>query len=162
MASRNTDNALHVPVARRRRAPKRVDAFGAFSESFARFMGTPSFIGWMAILIGIWLAWNIWAPASLRFDPYPFQFLTLGLSVQASFAAPLILLAQSRQEQRDKLGLENDRAMAAQSRSDVDFLAREMADISLKIQNMATRDYMAKQFSSLAERIDKLPPANSS
>ena len=103
----------------------------------------------MSCFIGVWLAWNVWAPQELRFDPYPFQFLTLGLSLQASYAAPLILLAQNRQEERDKLSLENDRALLSQSRSDMDFLAREMADINMKMNKVATRDFIAKQIATL-------------
>ncbi len=136
---------------RKRHSP---DRFGAFSEAFARYMGTPSFIGWMSCFIGAWLAWNVWAPQELRFDPYPFQFLTLGLSLQASYAAPLILLAQNRQEERDKLSLENDRALLSQSRSDMDFLAREMADINMKMNKVATRDFIAKQIAALESSVN--------
>ena len=150
MSRRDDQSILSQPRANRLRGgSRRPDAFGAFSEAFARFMGTPSFIGWMTLIIGVWLSWNVWAPEAWRFDPYPFQFLTLGLSLQASYAAPLILLAQNRQEQRDKISLENDRALLAQSRSDVDFLAREMADINFKMRNIATREFISRQFNSL-------------
>lgn len=121
-------------------------------------MGTPSFIAWMTVIIGVWLAWNVWAPEQWRFDPYPFQFLTLGLSLQASYAAPLILLAQNRQEQRDKISLDNDRALLAQSRSDVDFLAREMADINFKMRTIATRDFISRHFNTLESLLASTNP----
>ena len=78
------------------------EAFGRLSERIARFLGTGRFIVWMTITIIVWVAWNVWAPEALRFDPFPFLFLTLALSLQASYAAPLILLAQNRQDDRDR------------------------------------------------------------
>lgn len=136
--------------SRRRKWHRRTpDSFGSFSETFARFMGTPAFIGWMSLFIGVWLLWNVWGPPEMQFDPYPFQFLTLGLSLQASYAAPLILLAQNRQEMRDRESLENDRALLSQSRTDVDYLAREMADINLKMREVATRDFLLKRIARL-------------
>lgn len=136
-----------VGMRRRRLLPP--DQFGVVPDAFARHMGTPAFIVWMAVVIGIGLGWNIWAAPEWRFDPYPFQFLTLRLSVQASFAAPLILLAQNRQEFRDRVGLELDRQTLAQSRADTDFLAREIADLNRKVGEVSTRNYLAK-------RLDKL------
>src|SRR5215467_8147340 len=103
------------------------DAFGVFAEQFARFMGTARFLMWMTVFVVAWIGWNTTAPAHLRFDEYPFIFLTLMLSLQASYAAPLILLAQNRQEARDKLQYERDRDVDARTRADMEFLAREMA-----------------------------------
>lgn len=134
-------------LRRRRLLPP--EQFGVLSEAIARYMGTPAFIGWMAVIIGVWLGWNIWSAPEWRFDPYSFQFLTLGLSVQASFAAPLILLAQNRQEFRDRVDLELDRETLAQSRADTDFLAREIADINRKLGEVGSRNYIAK-------RLDKI------
>ena len=105
------------------------DAFGSFAESAARFMGTGKFIMWMTIFVISWIALNtvvvIWKP----WDPYPFILLNLAFSTQASYAAPLILLAGNRQEARDRVSMEHDREVAAQSRADMDFLAREIASL---------------------------------
>ena len=119
------------------------DAFGAFAEGFARFMGTARFLAWMTVIVVVWVLWNV--PAGFdrpRFDPFPFIFLTLVLSLQASYAAPLILLAQNRQEARDRVGLDADREQAAQSRADMDFLAREIASLRMSVGELATRDYV--------------------
>jgi uncharacterized membrane protein len=119
------------------------DAFGAFAEGFARFMGTARFLAWMTVIVVAWVLWNIPAgPDRPRFDAYPFIFLTLILSLQASYAAPLILLAQNRQEARDRVGLDADREQAAQSRADMDFLAREIASLRMSVGELATRDYV--------------------
>lgn len=118
------------------------DAFGAFAEGFARFMGTARFLAWMTLIILVWIVWNVIGPRSLRFDEFPFIFLTLALSLQASYAAPLILLAQNRQEARDRISVEEDRRVAAQSRADMDFLAREIASLRMSVGELATRDYI--------------------
>ena len=119
------------------------DAFGAFAEGFARFMGTARFLAWMTLIIICWVLWNIpLGPPRPRFDEYPFIFLTLILSLQASYAAPLILLAQNRQESRDRVALERDREQAAQSRADMDYLAREIAGLRMSVGELATRDYL--------------------
>ncbi|MFP5283407.1 MAG: DUF1003 domain-containing protein [Actinomycetes bacterium] len=118
------------------------DTFGRFAEGFARLMGTARFLMGMTIVIVIWLVWNAVGPERLRFDGYPFIFLTLMLSLQASYAAPLILLAQNRQEARDRVALERDRAQTAQSRADMDFLAREIAGLRMSVGELATRDYV--------------------
>lgn len=121
------------------------DTFGVFAERFARFMGTARFLIWMTIFILVWVAWNIWAPASMRFDEYPFIFLTLMLSLQASYAAPLILLAQNRQEARDRIQADDDRRQAAQARADMEFLAREIASVRMSIGEVATRDFIRNE-----------------
>jgi uncharacterized membrane protein len=122
------------------------DAFGKFAEGFARFMGTARFLAGMTIIIIIWLIWNVpLGPPRPQFDEYPFIFLTLMLSLQASYAAPLILLAQNRQEARDRIGIEQDRARAAQSRADMDFLAREIASLRMSVGELATRDFIRSE-----------------
>ena len=119
------------------------DAFGAFAEGFARFMGTARFLAWMTLIVIAWVLWNVpGGPDRPRFDEYPFIFLTLMLSLQASYAAPLILLAQNRQEARDRVGIDADREQAAQSRADMDFLAREIAGLRMSVGELATRDYV--------------------
>ena len=122
------------------------DAFGKFAEGFARFMGTARFLAGMTVVIICWVLWNIpVGPPRPRFDEYPFIFLTLVLSLQASYAAPLILLAQNRQESRDRVGLEQDRERAEQSRADMDFLAREMASLRMSVGDLATRDFIRSE-----------------
>jgi uncharacterized membrane protein len=125
------------------------DAFGKFAEAFARFMGTARFLFGMTVVIVLWLLWNVpLGPPRPRFDEYPFIFLTLILSLQASYAAPLILLAQNRQEARDRVALERDREQAAQSRADMDFLAREIAGLRMSVGELATRDYLRSELRS--------------
>lgn len=121
------------------------DAFGQFAEGFARFMGTARFLIWMSIFIIIWIVWNLTMPSTVRFDEYPFIFLTLMLSLQASYAAPLILLAQNRQEARDRINVDNDRKQSAQSRADMDFLAREIASVRMNVGELATREYIRNE-----------------
>ena len=141
---------LNTPGPRRRLQLPRVnldqDAFGAFAEGFARFLGTAKFLAWMTLIIILWVLWNLpGGPPRPRFDEYPFIFLTLMLSLQASYAAPLILLAQNRQEARDRVGLDADRQQAAQSRADMDFLAREIASLRMSVGELATRDYVRSE-----------------
>jgi uncharacterized membrane protein len=125
------------------------DAFGKFAEGFARFMGTARFLAWMTVIIVLWVIWNApIGPPRPRFDEYPFIFLTLILSLQASYAAPLILLAQNRTEARDRVALDRDRAQAAQSRADMDFLAREIASLRMSVGELATRDYLRSELRS--------------
>ncbi len=145
---------LNTPGRERRWFPRlKMDSetFGNFAEGFARWMGTAQFIAWMTIFIVLWIGWNVWAPASLRAEEYPFQFLTLLLSLQASYAAPLILLAQNRQEARDRVILETDRQVAAQSRADMDFLAREIASLRMRINDMPTREFIRGELRDLLE-----------
>lgn len=133
------------------------DAFGSFAESFARWMGTANFLIWMSIAIIAWVVWNVLAPASLAPDPFPFLFLTLALSLQASYAAPLILLAQNRQEARDRVSLEHDREVAAQSRADMDFLAREIASLRMRMNDVATRDFIRSELRDLLDELGREP-----
>ena len=112
-------------------------------------MGTARFLAWMTVIIVIWVIWNSpIGPPRPRFDEYPFIFLTLILSLQASYAAPLILLAQNRTEARDRVALDRDRAQAAQSRADMDFLAREIASLRMSVGELATRDYLRSELKS--------------
>src|ERR671921_2146982 len=113
------------------------EAFGRWSESIARYMGTAKFIVYMTVVIGAWFAWNTLAPANLRFDPYTFTFLTLILSLQASYAAPLILLAQNRQADRDRLVAEQDRARDERGLADTEYLTREVASLRIALRDVA-------------------------
>jgi uncharacterized membrane protein len=127
------------------------DAFGVFAEQFARFMGTARFLMWMTVVVVFWIAWNSLAPHDLRFDNYPFIFLTLILSLQASYAAPLILLAQNRQESRDKVIAEQDRQANARAHADMEFLAREVASLRMAVGEVATRDFLRSELRSLRD-----------
>jgi uncharacterized membrane protein len=127
------------------------DAFGVFAEQFARFMGTARFLMWMTVFVVCWVGWNTLAPPNLRFDEYPFIFLTLMLSLQASYAAPLILLAQNRQESRDKVVGEQDRQANARAHADMEFLAREVASLRMAVGEVATRDFLRSELRSLRD-----------
>ncbi|MBO9521662.1 MAG: DUF1003 domain-containing protein [Nocardioidaceae bacterium] len=137
-----------------RREPDQ-DRFGRFAEQFARFMGTARFLIYMTLFVGVWILWNLLAPEDLRFDDYPFIFLTLMLSLQASYAAPLILLAQNRQELRDRVVNEQDRQANARAHADMEFLAREVASLRMAIGEVATRDFLR---SELRDLLDQLAP----
>ena len=132
------------------------DVFGVFAEQFARFMGTARFLIYMTALVAIWVLWNALAPEDLRWDDYPFIFLTLMLSLQASYAAPLILLAQNRQEERDRASAEADRRANARAQAATEYLARELAAIRLSVGEMPTRDYLDDQLARLAKEIESL------
>ncbi len=137
-----------------RRPTLNTDAFGSFAESFARYMGTARFLTWMTAVVVLWVVWNILAPDDLRFDDYPFIFLTLALSLQASYAAPLILLAQNRQEARDRVVAEQDRQAATRSRADMEFLAREVASLRMAVGEVATRDFLRSELRSLLSDLE--------
>jgi len=139
---------------RRRMGSTDTDRFGRFAEAFARFMGTARFLIWMTIFIVIWVVWNAtWGPDRPRWDSSPFIFLTLILSLQASYAAPLILLAQNRQEERDRVQQERDRRAGAQSHADMEFLAREVASIRLGLGEVATRDFIRGELRDILETL---------
>ncbi|MCO8272531.1 DUF1003 domain-containing protein [Actinoplanes sp. TRM 88003] len=131
------------------------EAFGRWSEGIARYMGTAQFIVWMTLVIAAWFAWNTLAPAGWRFDPYTFTFLTLILSLQASYAAPLILLAQNRQTDRDRLGMEEDRRRAAMQKADTEYLTREIASLRIALGEVATRDFLRSELTRLADELDE-------
>jgi uncharacterized membrane protein len=139
-----------------RRPALDADAFGVFAESFARYMGTAKFLLWMSFFVAAWIAWNVLAPADLRFDEFPFIFLTLMLSLQASYAAPLILLAQNRQEQRDKVVAAQDRQANARAHADMEFLAREVASLRMSVGEVATRDFLRSELRGLLGDIEEL------
>ncbi len=129
------------------------DAFGHATEGFARFMGTPQFLVYMTVFVVIWLAWNTWAPVEWQFDSLAlgFTLLTLMLSLQASYAAPLLLLAQNRQDDRDRVSLQQDRQRAERNLSDTEYLTRELASLRIALREVATRDYVRAELRSLLE-----------
>ncbi|SER47184.1 Uncharacterized membrane protein [Propionibacterium cyclohexanicum] len=128
------------------------ESFGQFAELIARFMGSPTFILWMSVFVVVWISLNVLGGWK-HWDPYPFILLNLAFSTQASYSAPLILLAQNRQEARDKLSLDDDRRVAAQSRADMDFLAREVASLRASVGEVATRDFVR---SELRDQLEEL------
>ena len=129
------------------------EQWGRLSERIARFIGSWRFIAWMTLVIVTWLLWNIFAPEDLKPDPYPFIFLTLLLSLQASYAAPLILLAQNRQADRDKVQYLEDREMTDRLVADTEYLAREIAALRMALGEVATRDYLRAELRDLADEI---------
>jgi uncharacterized membrane protein len=134
---------LDQPRVERRGPRLRVDAeaFGQWTEKFARFLGTGRFLVMMTAVIVAWVVGNA-IPGFPHPDKYPFLFLTLALSLQASYAAPLILLAQNRQDDRDRVNLEADREEARESKADLEYLAREIAAIRMALGEVATRDFL--------------------
>jgi uncharacterized membrane protein len=150
---------LDVPKETRRPIVRRPqldsDAFGRFAETFARFMGTARFLIYMTLFVVVWLAYNGLAPKASQFDGYPFIFLTLMLSLQASYAAPLILLAQNRQEDRDRVIAEQDRTANTRAHADMEFLAREMASLRMALGEVATRDYVRSELRSLMQELEE-------
>ncbi|HOB05289.1 MAG TPA: DUF1003 domain-containing protein [Propionibacteriaceae bacterium] len=148
---------LNTPGPRRRSLFPSIklnsEVFGSFAETFARFMGTAGFLFGMSVFIVAWIVINNLVPTWFK-DPFPYMLMTLMLSVQASYAAPLILLAQNRQEARDRIMVEDDRRTAAQSRADMDFLAREIASLRMRLGEVATRDFVRAELRDLLEELD--------
>lgn len=156
MAER-TLNRLDLPREIRRGLPRPTydaEAFGRLSERIARFIGTGRFIVYMTVVIIAWIVWNVSAPPDLRFDPYPFILLVLGLSIQASYAAPLILLAQNRQADRDRVMYEQDRAASERGMADTEYLTREVAGLRLAMGDVVTRDYLRSELRTMLEELD--------
>ena len=135
-----------------------VEAVGRFSESIARFLGTGRYLLVQTILVIVWIVLNLFA-VKLRWDPYPFILLNLAFSTQAAYAAPLILLAQNRQENRDRVALEEDRRRAEQTKADTEYLARELAALRLAVGEVATRDYLRRELEELRDVLNELQPA---
>jgi uncharacterized membrane protein len=134
------------------------DMFGRFSESIARYLGTARFLVWQSVIIVVWIAYNTLAPDAWQFDPWDrgLVLLTLVLSLQASYAAPLILLAQNRQEGRDRTQAELDRTVAERTQADTEFLAREIAGVRLMLADAVTGDELREQLTDLKAAVDKL------
>lgn len=130
------------------------EAFGALSERVARFIGSWRFIAYMTAFIVAWVAWNIFAPDNLKPDPYPFIFLTLLLSLQASYAAPLILLAQNRQADRDRVQYQDDRGNTEMLIADTEYVTREIAALRGNLSEVVTRDYLRAELRAFLETLD--------
>ncbi len=143
---------LDQPAGYRRAWRPRMDpdGVGRGAEAFARFMGTGRFLLYMTAFIIVWIILNVVGLLG-RWDPYPFILLNLCFSVQASYAAPLILLAQNRQDDRDRVGLEQDRQQAERNLADTEFLAREIAALRIALSEVATRDFVRSELRELLE-----------
>lgn len=159
MSESTARQRLDTPRTSRRSLSFNLDpeAVGQFSESIARFLGTGRYLLWQTVLVIVWISLNLFA-IRWRWDPYPFILLNLAFSTQAAYAAPLILLAQNRQENRDRVALEEDRRRAAQTKADTEYLARELAALRLAIGEVATRDYLRRELDELREVIEQSQP----
>ncbi len=158
-AGRSRRPGLDTPRTAHRSLPRfSVDPelFGRWSEAFARFMGTAWFIVGMTVFVAVWLGWNTYAPLPAQFDPRRLNYtlLTLILSLQASYAAPLILLAQNRTADRDRVALEQDRQRAERALADTEYLAREVAALRIALREVATRDFVRSELRSLLEELN--------
>jgi uncharacterized membrane protein len=131
------------------------EAVGRLSERIARFLGSWRFIGYMTMFIVAWVTWNSFGPKNLRFDEWQFIGLTLLLSLQASYAAPLILLAQNRQADRDRVQYQEDRARTDRLIADTEYLMREIASLRVALGEIATRDYIRSELRDLLDDLDE-------
>jgi uncharacterized membrane protein len=157
MAESHTRRRLDQPrSARRFTMDIDPESFGRFSEKLARFLGTGTFLFWQTLIVICWITINLVA-VNYRWDPYPFILLNLAFSTQAAYAAPLILLAQNRQDDRDRITLEEDRARVAQTKADTEYLARELAALRVAIGEIATRDYLRGELERLREDLAEQP-----
>jgi len=133
------------------------DRFGRFTEWVARNMGTPLFLLGLTLFVAAWILWNTFAPEPLRFDSIELGFiaLTLVLSLQASYAAPLILLAQNRQDDRDRVQIEQDRQRAERNLADTEYLAREVVALRLAVKDLASKEFIRAELRSALEELDR-------
>jgi uncharacterized membrane protein len=157
MSESSTRGRLDTPRTSRFTVNVDPEAVGRFSESIARFLGTGRYLAVQTVMVIVWVALNLFA-VSLRWDPYPFILLNLAFSTQAAYAAPLILLAQNRQENRDRVALEEDRRRAAQTKADTEYLARELAALRLAVGEVVTRDFLRRELEELRDMLNELPP----
>lgn len=157
MADYNARPDLDTPIAGQRRKLINLDAdaVGRTAENVARFFGTGQYLMWQTLIVIVWIGLNIggfwW-----NWDPYPFILLNLAFSTQAAYAAPLILLAQNRQEDRDKIALNADRRRSEQTKADTEFLARELAGVRLALGDMVSRDYLRHELEDLRGLLERM------
>ena len=147
---RSDRSDLSVPRGVGRPSLYDADAFGRFSESLARFLGTGRYLAGQTVFVIFWIILNT-IGIIRHWDPYPFILLNLAFSTQAAYAAPLILLAQNRQESRDKVIAEQDRQANARAHADMEFLAREVASLRMAVGEVATRDFLRSELRSLRD-----------
>lgn len=156
-STRNSSARLDQPLdrSRTRRPSYDPEKFGRLSERVARHIGSWVFIAWMTVVVVAWVSWNVFAPEQWKPDAYPFIFLTLLLSLQASYAAPLILLAQNRQMDRDRVQFQEDRSRNERILADSDYLAREIAGLRTAMGEVATRDFLRGELRDLLDDINQ-------
>jgi len=147
---------LDQPQLGRRRLEVDPESFARLSERIARFLGTGRFLVIQSVIVAVWIVLNLVLVGVWRWDPYPFILLNLAFSTQAAYAAPLILLAQNRQDDRDRVSLEEDRSRAERTKADTEYLARELAALRIALGEVATRDYLRGELDRIAERLDTL------
>ncbi|MEE9242554.1 MAG: DUF1003 domain-containing protein [Mycobacterium sp.] len=156
MSESSARQRLDTPRVSRSLAPRLdVEAVGRVSERFARFLGTGRYLAIQTVVVFVWVLLNIGAFV-WQWDPYPFILLNLAFSTQAAYAAPLILLAQNRQENRDRVSLEEDRRRAEQTKADTEYLARELAALRLAVGEVATRDYLRRELEDIRDLLAEL------
>ncbi len=149
---------LDRPLSRRWSPSLDTEAFGRLAERVARLLGTGRFLAWQTCLVVVWITLNLVA-VGLRWDPYPFILLNLAFSTQAAYAAPLILLAQNRQDDRDRISLEEDRARADRTKADTEYLARELAALRIAVGEVVTRDFLRGELERLRSSTELTPRA---
>jgi uncharacterized membrane protein len=152
---------LDQPQLGRRRFELDPDTFARLSERVARFLGTGRYLAIQTVLVIVWVALNLVLMGVYRWDPYPFILLNLAFSTQAAYAAPLILLAQNRQDDRDRVSLDEDRNRAERTKADTEYLARELAALRIALGEVATRDYLRGELDRIVERLDAVTAAGS-
>lgn len=150
-------------ASRRLAVPIDAEILGRYSERLARFFGTARYLTIQTVMVIVWIGTNVYLGQKHAFDKFPFILLNLAFSTQAAYAAPLILLAQNRQADRDKVSLEDDRGQNQRSIADMEYLAREVAAIRIALGDVATRDFVRSELARLAEtaRADDEPAAES-
>lgn len=131
------------------------DRVGEVAEGIARFLGTGKYLAYQTIIVIVWIALNI-GGMWWNWDPYPFILLNLAFSTQAAYAAPLILLAQNRQEDRDRASVAEDRRRAAETKADTEFLAREIAGVRAAVGEAVTRDYLRRELDDLTNVLERI------
>jgi uncharacterized membrane protein len=147
---------LDIPRLGRRWLDVDPDSFARISERVARFLGTGRYLAIQTVLVIVWIALNLVLVGVYQWDPYPFILLNLAFSTQAAYAAPLILLAQNRQDDRDRVSLDEDRNRAERTKADTEYLARELAALRIAVGEVATRDYLRGELDRITERLDEL------
>ncbi len=158
MAELSPRRRLDQPLRSRRRFDIDPEGFARVSERVARFLGTGRYLAIQTVLVIIWITLNLVLVGAYRWDPYPFILLNLAFSTQAAYAAPLILLAQNRQDDRDRVSLEEDRSRAERTKADTEYLARELAALRIALGEVATRDYLRGELERISDRLDALLP----
>jgi uncharacterized membrane protein len=156
MPELHSNRRLDQPRGRAHRFTLDPDAFARISERIARFLGTGRFLAIQTIIVAIWIVLNLTALVQ-HWDPYPFILLNLAFSTQAAYAAPLILLAQNRQDERDRSVIERDRKVAARTQDDTEYLARELAAVRLALNDMVTNQDLDDSLNRIAKLIADQP-----